>query len=215
MAALEVLAGAGLTVVLLFFFLKDGARMWEWLARRAGADARPHVLEAGARAWWALGGYMRGQAIIAAVDAFFIGIGILVLGVPFAVPLIALTFIASFFPIVGATVAGAAAVLVALADGGVVTALMMLAVVVGVQQTEGNVLEPVLMSRTAHLHPVVVLMALGAGGALAGLVGAFLAVPVAAAATAVGSYVWGRVGPEDQRAPITGASGPTPPGDPG
>jgi len=215
MAALEVLAGAGLTVVLLFFFLKDGARMWEWLARRAGADARPHVLEAGARAWWALGGYMRGQAIIAAVDAFFIGIGILVLGVPFAVPLIALTFIASFFPIVGATVAGAAAVLVALADGGVVTALMMLAVVVGVQQTEGNVLEPVVMSRTAHLHPVVVVMALGAGGALAGLVGAFLAVPVAAAATAVGSYVWGRVGPEDQRAPITGASGPTPPGDPG
>jgi predicted PurR-regulated permease PerM len=86
MAALEVLAGAALTVVLLFFFLKDGARMWEWLARRAGADARPRVLEAGARAWWALGGYMRGQAIIAAADAFFIGIGILVLGVPFAVP---------------------------------------------------------------------------------------------------------------------------------
>lgn len=200
--AVEIVAGIALTVVLLFFFLKDGERMWEWIARRSGAQARPHIMEAGGRAWWALGGYMRGQAIVAATDAIFIGLGIIILGVPFAIPLIALTFFGAFFPIVGAVVAGSVAVLVALADGGLTTALILLAVVIGVQQLEGNVLEPVVMSRTARLHPVVVLVALGAGAAIAGIVGAFLAVPLAAASVAVGSYVWGRLGPMDQRRDI-------------
>ena len=203
-AAVEVAAGVGLTVVLLFFFLKDGERMWAWLARRAGAAVRPHVEESGRRAWWALGGYMRGQAIVAAFDAVFIGIGLFILGVPFVIPLMALTFFACFLPIVGAILAGAVAVLVALADGGVTTALIVLGIVVGVQQFEGNVLEPVVMGRTVRMHPVVVLLALAAGAALAGLVGAFLAVPVAAAATAVGSYAWARIGPADQRAAMEG-----------
>lgn len=194
----EIVAGLALTVVLLFFFLKDGERMWGWLVQRAGHRARPHVAEAGERAWWALGGYMRGQAIVAAADAVFIGIGIIVLGVPFAIPLIALTFFGAFFPIVGAVVAGSVAVLVALADGGLTTALILLAVVIGVQQLEGNVLEPVVMSRTVRLHPVIILVALGAGAAISGLVGAFLAVPLAAATVAVGSYMWAHLGPADQ-----------------
>jgi putative heme transporter len=198
-AAVEVIAGLLLTLVLVFFFLKDGEKMWAWAARRSGARARRHVDEVGGRAWWALGGYMRGQAIVAAVDAFFIGIGIIVLGIPFAVPLIALTFFAGFFPIVGAVTAGAITSLVALADRGLVVALIMLAIVIAVQQIESNVLEPVVMSKTVKMHPVVILVALGAGAAIAGLIGAFLAVPIAAAATAVGSYAWAYVGPHDQR----------------
>jgi putative heme transporter len=202
MAAVEVIAGVLLTLFLVFFFLKDGEKMWAWAAKRAGAGARTHVFEAGGRAWWALGGYMRGQAIVAAVDAIFIGLGIIILGIPFAVPLIVLTFFAGFFPIVGAVTAGAITALVALADQGLVVALIMLAIVIAVQQIESNVLEPVVMSRTVRMHPVVILVALGAGATVAGLIGAFLAVPLAAAATAVGSYVWGRVGPADQRRDI-------------
>jgi predicted PurR-regulated permease PerM len=143
--AVEVAAAAFLLLVLLFFFLKDGDRMWSWLTRRLGAGTGRHVEEAGGRAWWALGGYMRGQAVVAAVDALFIGLGIFLLGVPLAIPLAIVTFLASFFPIVGAVVAGALAVLVALAFEGLVTALMLLAVVVAVQQIEGNVLEPLVI----------------------------------------------------------------------
>lgn len=214
--AAEVIGGLALAVVLTFFFLKDGATMWSWLMRRLGPQAGPHVDAAGRRAWGGLGGFMRGQAIVAAADAVFIGLGIWLLGVPFALPLATLTFFAAFFPIVGAVVAGSAAVLVALATEGVITALLLLGVVVAVQQIEGNVLEPVVMSRTAQLHPVVVLLALAAGASLGGLVGAFLAVPIAAAAAAAGGYAWDRVGPtlgEHDTAPATGP-GPGPPGRP-
>lgn len=204
--ALEIVGGIGLAVVLVFFFLKDGDHMWAYMTRRLGTGAGPHVHQGGMQAWQALGGYMRGQAIIAAVDAVFIGLGIFLLGVPFAVPLAVITFFAAFFPIVGAVVAGLLAILIALATNGFITALLVAAVVLGVQQTESNVLEPVIMARTARLHPVVVLVALGAGAALGGLIGAFLAVPLAAAAAAVARYAWPRVGPDTE----TDAGGPQP-----
>jgi predicted PurR-regulated permease PerM len=172
--------------------------MWAWMTGRLGRGAGGHVDAAGRRAWQGLCGYMRGQAIVAAVDAIAIGIGIFVLGVPFALPLAILTFFAGFFPIVGAVTAGALAVLVALAAEGPVTALILLGVVVAVQQLEGNLLEPLVMGRAVHLHPVVILLSLAAGAAVAGIVGAFLAVPLAAAGTAAGSYLWSRIGPEDQ-----------------
>lgn len=191
--ALEGVGGIGLALVLVFFFLKDGDDMRRWLTRRLGSGAGPHMHEGGVKACTALGGYMRGQAVIAAVDAVLIGLGIFLLGVPFAVPLAVITFFAAFFPIVGAVVAGVLAILVALATDGPLTAALVAAVVVAVQQAER--LEPVIMARTARLHPVVVLLALGAGAGLGGLVGAFLAVPVAAAAAAVGRYAWPRVGP--------------------
>lgn len=196
LTALEVLAGVALGAVLLFFLLKDGPQIWRWLTSRLGGDAGPHVYEAGMRAWGGLGSYIRGQTLVALIDAVFIGLGIWLLGVPLALPLALITFVAAYFPILGAVVAGALAVLVALAANGFVTALAVLGVVIAVQQIEGNVLQPMIMSRLIRLHPIAVLVALGAGGALGGLVGAFLAVPIAAAVTAAGGYTWARVGPE-------------------
>ncbi|MEQ8834078.1 MAG: AI-2E family transporter [Miltoncostaeaceae bacterium] len=193
--AVEVLGGLALAVVLVFFFLKDGDSMWRWMVRRLGVNAGPHVDAAGRRAWEGLGGFMRGQAIVAAADAIFIGLGIWLLGVPLAVPLATLIFFAAFFPIVGAVLAGSAAVLVALATEGFLTAVLLLAIVIAVQQIEGNVLQPVVMARTARLHAVVVLLALAVGAALGGIVGAFLAVPIAAAAAAAGGYAWTQMGP--------------------
>jgi putative heme transporter len=194
--AAEIIGGILLLVVLLFFFLKDGDRMWAWLVRRLGADAGRHADAAGHRAWQSLGGYMRGQAIIAFVDAVFIGLGAFILGVPFALPIALITFVAGFFPIVGAVSAGVIAVLIALAAEGLTTAIIMLVIVVGVQQVESNALEPIIMSRTVRLHPVAILVALGAGAAIGGLIGAFLAVPVAAATTAAFGYLWAHVGPD-------------------
>jgi putative heme transporter len=201
--AVEVVTGIFLAVVLTFFFVKDGERIWRWLTRGLGRRAGPHVDEAGRRAWRSVGGFIRGTAIVAAVDALFIGIAMALLGVPLVVPLAVLTFIGGFLPLVGAVVAGALAVLVALASEGFVTALILLAVVIAVQQIEGDVLQPVVMGRVLRLHPVAILLAVAAGAALGGIVGAFIAVPVTAAGVAVAGYAWERAGPEplvhDQR----------------
>ena len=154
-----------------------------------------------------LGEFIRTQAIVSLVDAMLIGIGLLVLGVPLALPLAVLTFIGGFIPIVGAVVAGVLGVLVALVSNGFTTALIVLAIIIAVQQLEGNVLQPMLQSRSLGLHAVVVLLAVTAGSTLYGIAGAFLSVPVAAAGAVVLRYLSERV---DARA----AGGPAPRVDP-
>jgi putative heme transporter len=177
-----------LIVVLTFFFVKDGSRLWQWILELFHEDRQPVLREVGERSWGALSAYVQGVFLVATIDAVLIGAALLILGVPVAVPLIVLTFVAAFFPIVGAFVAGAAAVLVALVANGPGAALVLLAVIVAVQQLEGNVFYPVVVGRRLQLHPVGILLALTAGGVLAGVVGAFLAVPVAAVTGAVLNY---------------------------
>jgi predicted PurR-regulated permease PerM len=182
------LAGFLLTLFLTFFFVKDGPVIWGWCVRLFGPTRRRHVHEMGVRSWRVLTAYMQGAAMVATIDAVLIGIVLVAVGVPLALPLVSLTFIAAFFPIVGAFVAGAAAVLVALVANGIGPALIVLAGIVVVQQLEGNVFYPVVVGRRLRLHPVVMLAALTAGGVLAGIAGAFLAVPVAAVAGAIIEY---------------------------
>jgi predicted PurR-regulated permease PerM len=177
-----------LIVVLTFFFVKDGRRLWEWVLELFHEDRQPVLREVGDRSWGALSAYVQGVFLVATIDAVLIGVALLILGVPVAMPLIVLTFIGGFFPVVGAFVAGAAAVLVALVANGVGAALVILAVIVAVQQLEGNVFYPVVVGRKLQLHPVGILLALAVGGVLAGVVGAFLAVPVAAVTGAVLNY---------------------------
>jgi putative heme transporter len=174
-----------LIVFLVFFFLKDGRRIWEWVLELFHEDRQPILEEAGARSWRALSTYVQSVFLVATIDAVLIGVALVALGVPVAMPLIVLTFVAAFFPIVGATAAGAAAVLVALVANGLVAALILLAVIVAVQQLEGNVFYPIVVGRKLRLHPVGILLALTAGGVLAGIAGAFLAVPVAAVTAAI------------------------------
>jgi predicted PurR-regulated permease PerM len=178
-----------LIVVLTFFLVKDGRGIWAWIVDQFREDRRPAVDEVGRRAWSALSTYFRGVFLVASMDAVFIGACLLIVGVPMALPLIVLTFIGAFFPIVGATTAGAAAVLVALVSNGLVAALVVLAVIVAVQQLEGHVFYPVVVGRRLRLHPVAILLALAAGGVLAGVAGAFLAVPLAAVTSAVLDFV--------------------------
>jgi putative heme transporter len=185
--AIEVVAGILLTFVLLFFFLKDGDKMCAWFVGLLRQENREVARALGRRAWTAGGGYVRGTAFIAFVDALGIGLGLWIIGVPLVLPLAILTFFGGFFPLVGATVAGSIAVVVALVDGGLTPALLTLGVVLLVQQTESNILEPIVLSRAVRIHPVGVLAALTAGGVTAGLLGAFLAVPTVAVITAVAS----------------------------
>jgi predicted PurR-regulated permease PerM len=178
-----VIAGAiGMTVLVLFltfFFVKDGERLSSRLVALLPERRRETATDLGTRVWSVLTVYSRGVVFVATVDAVLIGLALVIVGVPLALPLAVLTWLAAFFPIVGAVVAGAAAVLVALVAQGLTSALIVLAAIVTVQQLEGNLLYPVVVGPRLKLHPVVVLLAVVTGGTLAGLAGAFLAVPVA------------------------------------
>jgi predicted PurR-regulated permease PerM len=169
-----------LALVLVFFFLKDGPRWVPWLAAQTGRRSAPHVAALSDKAWSTLSEFIRQQAFVGFIDALFIGVGLWVLDVPLVLPLAVITFFAAFVPIIGAFVAGAFAVLVALVDQGFGTALAVLIIVLVVQQIEGNVLQPIIQGRGFNLHPAVVILAVTAGGSLAGITGAFLGVPVAA-----------------------------------
>ncbi|MGH3114418.1 MAG: AI-2E family transporter, partial [Gaiellaceae bacterium] len=127
--ALELVAGALLTVVILFFFLKDGERIWSWVVGLFPPSRRSDVAEVGTRAWETLGGFLRGTAVVATFNAFFIGLALFIIGVPLVVPLALLTFFGSFIPLAGAFVAGFAAVMVALVSEGFVSALIVLGVI--------------------------------------------------------------------------------------
>ncbi|WP_369138576.1 AI-2E family transporter [Modestobacter versicolor] len=176
----NVLINLVLALLLCFFFLKDGPKWVPWLAAQTGPRAAPHVAALSEKTWSTLSEFIRQQALVGFVDAFFIGVGLWVLDVPLVLPLTVLTFFGAFVPIIGAFVAGAFAVLIALVSNGFTTALIVLAIVVAVQQLEGNVLQPIIQGRGLNLHAAVVILAVTAGSSLFGIIGAFLAVPVVA-----------------------------------
>jgi predicted PurR-regulated permease PerM len=181
----EVVAGILLTIVILFFFLKDGGSIWGFLVERLGGSHKPQMRRAGTRAMEVLGGYVRGTAIIAAVDTIVIGATLLILQVPLALPLALIVFVGAFIPLVGATLSGILAALVALVANGPVAALVVLIVVVLVNQLEGDLLAPFVLGKSLNLHALVVLLALTAGTILGGITGAILSVPIAAVSWAV------------------------------
>ncbi len=204
LVAFEILAGAILLVVLLFLIVKDAERMQWAIARRLNRRHRHDFLLLTTGLWTTLGRYFRGVAIVAFMDALFIGIGLVIIGIPFAIPLAVLTFFGAFIPIIGAVLAGLAAFLIALATEGVTAALIVGGLVLAVQQIEGNVLAPFIVGHQVSLHPAVIILAVATGGTLWGILGAFVAVPVTVIAIALVDFYThtgqyrrraGRVGP--------------------
>jgi predicted PurR-regulated permease PerM len=181
----EFVAGFLLFLVILFFFLKDGDRIWQFFLRPFTGVRLARGQRVGRTAVVTLGGYIRGTSIVALVDAVGIGLALVILQVPLALPLAVIVFIAAFIPIVGATVAGILAALVALVANGPFIALIVIIVVIAVNQLEGNFLQPVVMAQSLKLHPLVILLALSVGTILGGIVGAVLSVPIAATAWAI------------------------------
>ncbi|MFC7534507.1 AI-2E family transporter [Actinoplanes sp. GCM10030250] len=178
-----------LALFLMFFFLKDGPRFLPWLGRQLPGRLSVDVPIVAARGWETLGAFVRSQAFVGLLDAVAIGIGLWIVGVPLVLPLAVLTFVAAFVPIVGALFAGFVAVLIALVSNGWTDALIVLGIIVAVQQLEGNVFQPMVQSRGLGLHAGVVLLAVTLGSSLYGIVGALLAVPVAALIAVLWTYV--------------------------
>lgn len=176
----QILGGLLITLVVLFFFVKDGARIWAWVVSLFPERRRPAVEHAGTEAWQALTHYVRGVVTVATVDAVGIGLALWIIGVPLVVPLAILTFFTAFVPIVGSIAAGAVCALVALVHGGPVDALLVVGATILVQQVEGNVLYPMIVGRRMELHPIAILLAVTIGGITAGIIGAAIAVPIAA-----------------------------------
>jgi predicted PurR-regulated permease PerM len=185
----EVFTGIVLALFTLFFFLKDGRSIWLWLVGLMPADARAFVDEAARRSWRTLISYVRATVAVALVDAIGIGIGLAILQVPLVIPLAALVFLGAFIPIIGSFLAGSVAVLVALVSVGPIKALIALAVVVAVMQLEGHVLQPLLLGRAVHVHPLAVVLAIAAGLLIGGIFGALIAVPIVACANVAGTYL--------------------------
>jgi predicted PurR-regulated permease PerM len=176
----EVLASGFLVLFATFLFLRDGGRIWRFLVGVLPTAAREPMARAGEQSWLTLVAYVRATVLVAFIDALGIGLAIVILRVPFALPLAALVFLSSFVPIVGATVSGVVAVLVALVTRGTLIALVVLIAVVVVQQLEGHVLQPLIMGRAVAIHPLAVIVAIATGVVLAGIIGALVAVPIVA-----------------------------------
>lgn len=177
--------GFFLALFSLFFFLYEGGRIWSWVVSLFPRAARPRVMSSGRAAWGSLTAFVRATVMVALVDAIGIAGVALLLQVPLAAAIGVLVFLGAFVPIIGALLSGLVAVLVALVAHGPFTALLMLAGVVAVQQLESHVLQPFLMGHIVALHPLAILFAITAGVVAAGIVGALLAVPLAACVNSV------------------------------
>lgn len=187
----DLFVGLLLALFTTLFLLIDGRGIWRWCVRLFPRPARAAVDGAGDAAWLSIREYARVQVVVALIDAIGIGLGAAILGVPFFVPLAVLVFLGAFVPIVGAVVTGALAVVVALVYNSPLIALIMLGVVIGVNQLESHVLQPLLMGGAVRLHPIAVVLAVAVGSLIAGIAGAVFAVPLTAAGNSAVRYIAG------------------------
>lgn len=185
----HILAGVLLALFSTLFILIDGRNIWEWVVRLFPRKARPAVDGAGVAGWSTLQNFVKVQILVALIDAVGIAGGAAIFGVPLAIPIGVLVFLGSFIPIVGAVITGALAVFIALVYNGPIIALVILGIVLLVQQLEGHVLQPLIMGTAVKVHPLAVVLAVGTGGFVGGIAGAFFAVPIFASANSMVKYV--------------------------
>lgn len=182
---LETAAGLLLTLVLTFYFVKDGDEITRWAGSAVPQSWSERAAGAGRAAWTTISGYVHGTAINGVVDAALMASGLYLLRVPLVVPIALLTFLGGFLPLVGAVASGAVAAVVALVAKGPVAALVVVGMTIVIHNVEGYLVGPFVLGRAVHMHPVAILLSIGAGTVAAGAVGAFLAVPVVGVLLAV------------------------------
>ncbi|WP_236652211.1 AI-2E family transporter [Streptacidiphilus neutrinimicus] len=203
----EIVTGVFLAAFCTYFLLYDGERIWGWCLRLLPVRSRVSAAGAGPRAWSTLTAYVRGTVVVAFIDSLSIGIGIYLLGVPLAMPIAVIIFLGAFVPLVGALITGTIAVLIGLVTHGPVTALLVLAVLLGVQQIEGHLLQPLILGRAVRVHPLAVILAVASGSIIGGIGGAVVAVPLVAVTNTVVGYLRARHAvDEDIRAALTAAA---------
>jgi predicted PurR-regulated permease PerM len=181
--ASEFFGGLILMLFVTFFLLKDGERIWNWLLGALRAQTAQRVDRAGHASWLVLVYYMRGTVAVAAIHAIVIGLALWIMGVPLAVPLAVIVFVAAFVPLVGLLAAGTLAIVVTLATKGWLDAVILLGILVVEDQLEAHLLQPQVVGKMIRLHPLAVILSLAVGGVTAGIPGAVVAVPIVAVIT--------------------------------
>jgi predicted PurR-regulated permease PerM len=195
----HIVAGFFIVLFSTFFFMSDGRRIWAWMVRLFPRAARARADSSGRIAWSSLTQFVRATVLVALVDSIGIMIVAAILKVPFVLAIGVLVFLGGFIPLVGATISGTVAVLVALVTHGPIVALIMLGGVIAVQQLEAHVLQPFLLGRMVAVHPLGVIVSIASGAYLAGIAGALVAVPLVASLNAVVVYLSSAPDePEDQ-----------------
>jgi putative heme transporter len=173
-----------LTGLSLFFLLKDGPLIRGWAEGHMRVP-RPVAHQIGERVLESLRGYFLGVTIVAAFNAIVVAVGALLLGVPLAGTIAAITFIGAYIPYLGAWGAGAFAVLIALGGAGTDAAIGMIVVQLLANGALQQMVQPIAYGTALGIHPLAVLIVTIAGGALFGAVGLILAAPLTAAATRI------------------------------
>ncbi|MDT4918757.1 MAG: putative heme transporter, partial [Pseudonocardiales bacterium] len=176
----EIIGAILLILLSTFFLLRDGEQIWEWTLRLFPRVAQQRLDVAGRAGWRTLGGYMRGQVLIALFHGVSVMIVLFVVRVPLAAALGVLIFLGSFIPLIGLTVTGALCVAVALLEHGVTAAIVVAVAIIVLVQLEAHLLQPLIMSRSVELHPLAIALAVLSGTIVGGIVGALLAVPFVA-----------------------------------
>jgi predicted PurR-regulated permease PerM len=180
----EILADIVLCFFVSFFLIKDGGRIWSWLVSGLSGERRRRAHLAGHAAWHAVVYYVRGTVAVAAIHAVVMGFTLTVIGSPLVAPLALFMFVAAFVPLAGVLIAGSVAIIIVLATKGLIAALIVLAVMIVMNQLEGHLLQPQVVGKMVHLHPLAVILVLAVAGLVAGIAGAVVAIPVTAALTA-------------------------------
>ena len=177
-AAGAILVGALLGVLIMYYLIKDGARLRRAMVERAPPEQGPDLDAFVSETSFVLRRYWLGRTIVSAVVATVVGVAALALGLPLVLTIVVVTFVGGFIPYIGAVVGGALAVVVALGSEGLVAGLVMLGVVLVANLLIENLVEPAVTGRTLQIHPLLVLLATTIGGVVGGLPGLVMAVPL-------------------------------------
>ena len=199
-----------LTLLLTFLFLRDGGHFWDEVIDRLRGARREHLDAAGDRAVDVLSGYMIGTAAISLFGAVTSALIMVILGLPLAVPIGILTFFGGFIPYIGSFVTTALAFLVAVAVGTPADIAIMFVYTIVFNLVQGSVVAPIVYSRALSLHPAIVLLAVPIGGAIAGILGMFLVVPIAAIVSATWRLVVATIEDDAPAALVTAEEAPVP-----
>jgi predicted PurR-regulated permease PerM len=170
-------SGVILGALIMYYLLKDGTRLRRSAVAQFDSGMRDEVDGFIGDACQILRDYGRGRTVMSAIVAVVIGLASLLLGLPLVLTIMVVNFIGGYIPYIGAFLGGGLAVIIALGDGGLPQAAVMLLVVLAANLLLENFVEPKVMGRSLDIHPLIVLVVTALGGLLGGIVGLILAVP--------------------------------------
>jgi predicted PurR-regulated permease PerM len=173
----EVASGVILGALIMYYLLKDGRKLRRSLVVAFDPTFQGDIDDFIGDACRTLRDYGRGRTVMSAIVSIAVGIAALLLGLPLVFTIVVVNFVGGYIPYIGAFLGGGLAVIVALGDGGLPEAAIMLVIVLAANLVLENFVEPKVMGKTLDVHPLIVLVVTALGGLLGGIVGLILAVP--------------------------------------